>query len=54
VIKGPGLHGSVDTSLSLIDLYPTLIDLAGLPPPAESIQGLSLIRNLERRAGQGS
>jgi arylsulfatase A-like enzyme len=50
VIVAPGLvePGGVTTRpVSLVDLYPTLIDLAGLPDPVQALDGSSLRPLLE-------
>lgn len=51
VISWPGrlAAGRSDALVSLIDVLPTLCDLAGAPPPA-TVHGLSLAPLLERRA----
>ncbi len=44
IIAGPGIAvGRCDRPVNLIDLYPTLTQLAGLPPPSHSLDGLSLL-----------
>ena len=46
-IRVPGLgSGEVATPVTLLDLAPTILDLFGLPIPAE-LEGLSLVRALE-------
>ncbi|NDJ87322.1 MAG: sulfatase-like hydrolase/transferase, partial [Chloroflexi bacterium] len=44
IIAGPEVipGQSIDTSVELVDLFPTLVDLIGLPIPPE-VQGLSLL-----------
>jgi choline-sulfatase len=44
VFAGPGISkGAVcDDPVELLDLYPTLVDLAGLPSPAHELEGVSL------------
>ena len=48
IIRGPGIEaGTVcDRPVSLLDVYPTLLDLAGLPPRPE-LEGASLTRLLK-------
>jgi arylsulfatase A-like enzyme/Tfp pilus assembly protein PilF len=42
VLAGPGIHpGKVPTPVSLVDLFPTLLDLLGLPIPG-GLDGMSL------------
>ena len=45
IIAGSGLpRGSVcNKSVSLLDLYPTLIELIGLPKPPQKLNGISLV-----------
>lgn len=44
VIAGPGIApGAVPEVVSLVDLYPTLVELAGLPPPGTPQDGRSLV-----------
>lgn len=50
IIHVPGMkHAGVqiDTPVSLLDIYPTLVDLAGLPKPASKLEGVSLKKLLE-------
>jgi arylsulfatase A-like enzyme len=49
IIAGPGVPQNevVDTPVSLIDLYPTFIELANLPPPGHTLDGYSLRPLLE-------
>ncbi|NNJ24722.1 sulfatase [Alienimonas chondri] len=44
VWAGPGVAAGteVDATVSLIDLYPTLVDLCGLPAPRQTLEGQSL------------
>ena len=42
LLKVPGRTGEVDDTVSTIDLLPTLLDVAGVEPPA-GIQGVSLL-----------
>lgn len=37
----------VDAAVSLVDLYPTLLELAGLPPPGHALDGRSLLDTLD-------
>ncbi len=48
VMSGPGVpHGQRSAAHAyLLDIYPTLCDLAGLPTP-ESVEGRSLVRGME-------
>jgi len=50
IIAGPGLpKGAVcSKSVSLLDLYPTLIELLGLPNPPQTLDGNSLVPLLEK------
>lgn len=45
LISGPGIQsGSYDTPVSSLDLFPTLVELTGLPQPAtHSLDGVSLV-----------
>lgn len=46
IIVAPGVATPGSRSnkpVSLLDLYPTLVDLAGLPPPAHDLEGNSLV-----------
>lgn len=49
IIAGPGLPKGVvcSKSVSLLDLYPTLIELLGLPKPPQDLDGSSLVPLLE-------
>jgi arylsulfatase A-like enzyme len=48
-MSGPGIPEGVETyaAVSLLDLYPTLIDYAGLGPPGHTLDGLSLRRHID-------
>jgi arylsulfatase len=52
ILKGPGLTGEVDTTVSTIDLAPTLLELAGVEAP-NGIQGVSLLSQLSQRERRG-
>jgi len=49
IIAGPGLPKGVvcSKSVSLLDLYPTLIELLGLPNPPQTLDGRSLVSLLK-------
>lgn len=49
MIAGPGLEKGVmcNKAVSLLDLYPTLIDLLGLPKPPQKLDGNSLLALLK-------
>ncbi len=40
------LRGRAPAQVSSVDIFPTVLDLAGLPPPEQSIDGRSLLRVL--------
>ena len=52
---GPGVtQGAVsDVTVSLIDIYPTLVEMCGLPKPAQSLEGKSLAASLARPSAAG-
>ncbi len=52
VWAGPGIARgkTVDTTVSLIDLYPTLVERCGLPEPNHTLEGTSLARILTNPA----
>jgi iduronate 2-sulfatase len=59
VVAAPGVSGglSCEQPVSLIDLYPTMVDLCGLPDPKQSLDGFSLVpllKNLSAERWQGS
>lgn len=47
IVKGPGVQAGleVETPVSLVDIYPTLMDMAGIPRP-EGLDGHSLMPDL--------
>ncbi|MGI9240558.1 MAG: sulfatase-like hydrolase/transferase, partial [Verrucomicrobiales bacterium] len=50
IVSAPGKAGNGQATgalVELVDLYPTLIELAGLPAPDHSLQGLSFVPVLE-------
>lgn len=52
IVKGPGGPRKVDYTVSTVDVYPTLVELAGLPVP-EFMQGGSLLNDAAARARTG-
>jgi arylsulfatase A-like enzyme len=52
MIKAPGRAGAIDQPVSLVDLYPTMLELAGVPL-AKPVQGVSLISRLDVRKQHG-
>jgi iduronate 2-sulfatase len=55
IIRVPGLkgNGKISSALTeLVDLYPTLVDLCKLPPPAHRLEGHSLKRQLQTPSGR--
>lgn len=53
IIHAPGLSkpgARVEDGVSLIDLYPTLVDLCGLPQPPQKLDGVSLRPLIENPA----
>lgn len=53
-LAGPGIARTAvrcETPVSLLDLYPTLVEMAGLPP-RPALEGESLVRCLEPRGGR--
>jgi iduronate 2-sulfatase len=54
IISAPGYApGQVDGLVEFVDLYPTLLELAVLPPPAQSLQGESLVPLLQEPTAPG-
>lgn len=51
-VKAPGHKGQVDTPVSLVDIYPTLLELVNFPA-SDTVQGYSLISNLGGRNRTG-
>lgn len=49
---GPGIARgkTVDATVSLIDMYPTLVELCGLPKPDHTLEGISLAGTLKNPA----
>ena len=47
---GPGVAKGVKTevAVSLIDIYPTLVDMCSLPNPHQQLEGQSLASNAKR------
>ena len=44
------IYNALDNLVELIDIYPTLIDLAGFEPPkGETLEGVSLVPIIENR-----
>ncbi len=51
IFAGPGVaKGRVDTPAELLDIFPTLAELCGLPAPAQALEGLSLRAQLRDAA----
>ena len=50
-IRAPGRKGQVENIVSLVDVFPTLLELAGIKPP-ENIDGRSLISQLDKVSEQ--
>lgn len=48
IIKGPGLHGKVTSTVSGLDIFPTMLEFADAPLPAAQ-QGFSLLNHLKLR-----
>lgn len=50
IIRQPnGMPGQIcSRTVSLVDLFPTLVELAGLPPPRQPLDGRSLVPLLEK------
>ena len=46
---GPGVASGVksDVTVSLIDMYPTFVEMCGLPEPHQSLEGTSLVSTLK-------
>jgi len=53
LLKAPGLRGRIDDVVSTLDVAPTLVALAGLPP-LPNAQGFALPRELEQRKRRGA
>ncbi len=51
ILKAPGLEGTVPETVSLVDVYPTLLGLAGIEAPGS--QGVSLVTALDQRKAEG-
>ena len=49
---GPGVAGGIksDVTVSLIDMYPTLVEMCGLPRPAQALEGESIAGTLKNPA----
>lgn len=55
IVRSPALPGRgarVHTPVSLLDVYPTLLSLAGLPPPRHSLSGTDLLPLLRNEPGK--
>jgi arylsulfatase A-like enzyme len=54
IVAGPGLpKGAIcDKAVSLLDLYPTLVELLGLPKPPQALDGNSLVPLLKKPDAQ--
>jgi arylsulfatase A-like enzyme len=52
IIKSGGRREEIDTTVSIIDIYPTLLRIAGLDWPS-LVQGVSLLDDLEQRKQRG-
>ena len=52
---GPGVaKGAVtDVTASLIDMYPTFVEMCGLPKPQQTLEGVSLVATLAKPAEAG-
>ena len=50
---GPGIAKGVqsDVTVSLIDMYPTFVEMCGLPKPSQSLEGKSIAATLKHPAG---
>jgi arylsulfatase A-like enzyme len=53
LLKAPGLSGEIDSVVSTLDVGPTLLDVAGLPP-IPGAQGVSLTTQLAVREERGA